>query len=55
MERNRHLDRSGFREIVRIALDMNPTGKRKYGGSEILDSLDPGERIVYAAGNRGLA
>ena len=43
----------GFREIVRIAMEMNPSGKRKYSGSEILNSLRSGERIVYAAGNRG--
>jgi hypothetical protein len=48
-----HLDPKGFEEIVRIATEMNPSGKRKYSGSEILTSLRSGERIVYAAGNRG--
>src|SRR5207249_2593526 len=27
---NRHLDPEGFEEIVRIAMEMNPSGKRKY-------------------------
>ena len=50
---DRHLEQEGFEEIVRIAMEMNPSGKRKYSGSEILNSLRPGERIVYAASNRG--
>ena len=49
----RHLERAGFEEIVTIAMEMNPSGKRKYAGSEILDSLQPGERIVYATRKRG--
>jgi len=48
-----HLEREGLEEIVRIAMAMNPSGKRKYAGSEILSSLRSGERIVYAAGNCG--
>ena len=48
----RHLDLEGFEQIVRTAIEMNPSGKRKYSGSDILRSLRPGERIVYAAGNR---
>jgi hypothetical protein len=50
----RHLDREGFEEIVRISMQMNPSGKRKYIGSDILKSLVPGERIVCATGNRGV-
>ena len=50
---DRHLEREGFEEIVRLAMEMNPSGKRKYLGSEILNSLRPGERIVYATGNCG--
>jgi len=50
---SRHLDRGGFEEIVRVAMEMNPSGRRKYSRSEILSSLRSGERIVYAAGNRG--
>ncbi len=51
--RGRHLDLDGFEEIVRLAMGMNPSGKRKYSGDEILSSLRSGERIVYASGNRG--
>ena len=50
---DRHLEHDGFEEIVRLAMEMNPSGKRKYFGGEILSSLRSGERIVYAAGNRG--
>ena len=49
----RHLEQKGFETIVRLAMEMNPSGKRKYSGSEILNSLRSGERIVYAAGNCG--
>ena len=35
----RHLEREGFRKIVREAMEMNPSGKRKYSESEILSSL----------------
>jgi hypothetical protein len=49
----RHLEISGFEEIVRLAMEMNPSGRRKYSEDEILSSLRSGERIVYASGNRG--
>lgn len=49
----RHLEREGLAEIVRIAMTMNPSGKRKYSEREILNSLFPDEGIVYATGNRG--
>jgi hypothetical protein len=49
----RHLDLGGLEEIIRLAVSMNPTGKRKYSGSEILNSLRSGEGIVYATGNCG--
>jgi LAGLIDADG endonuclease len=49
----RHLELEGLEQIVRLAMEMNPSGKRKYFGSEILSSLRPGERIVCATGNRG--
>ena len=48
-----HQAREGFEEIVRVAMEMNPSGKRKYIGSEILKSLRSGERIVCATGNCG--
>jgi len=34
-----HLQPEGFEQIVRWAMEMNPSGKRKYRGEEILDSL----------------
>ena len=49
----RHLDPSGFVQIVGLAMEMNPSGKRKYSGTEILNSVRSGEGIVYAAGNCG--
>jgi hypothetical protein len=52
---NKHLELEGFEQIVELAMGMNPSGKRKYSGSEILTSLRPGERIVCATGNRGIA
>jgi hypothetical protein len=33
-----HFKREGFEKIVRIAMEMNPSGKRKYFGDEILSS-----------------
>jgi hypothetical protein len=53
MAEGQHLKVEGFQRIVAIATEMNPSGKRKYSASEILSSLGPGERIVYAAGNCG--
>jgi hypothetical protein len=50
----RHLEIEGLKEIVTLATRMNPSGKRKYSGSEILSSLRSGEGIVYATGNRGI-
>ncbi len=50
----RHLTISGLEEIVKLAMKMNPSGKRKYFGSEILTSLRSGEGIVCAPGNRGI-
>ena len=48
-----HLELTGFEQIVRTAMEMNPSGKRKYSGNEILSSCRSGERIVYATGNCG--
>ena len=48
-----HLKQEGLEEIVRLAMEMNPSGMRKYTGSDILKSLRSGERIVYATGNCG--
>ena len=49
----KHLETEGLSEIVQVAMEMNSSGKRKYRASDILTSLGSGERIVYAAGNRG--
>ena len=35
----KHLEREGFEEIVRVAMEMNPSGKRRYTAGEILNSL----------------
>ena len=50
----KHLEKSGLIEIVQLAMQMNPTGKRKYSGDEILSSLRSDEGIVYATSNSGL-
>jgi hypothetical protein len=47
----RHLEVDGLVEIVSLAMQMNPSGKRKYSGSEIINSLQSGEGIVCATGN----
>ena len=39
MARGGHLDEEGFAEIVKLSMDMNPSGKRKYSESDILRSL----------------
>ena len=49
----RHLEPDGLIDIVNLAVQMNPSGKRKYSASEILNSLRGGEGIVYAVGNHG--
>jgi len=36
---DRHRELDGFRRIVRLSMEMNPSGKRKYFGNEILSSL----------------
>jgi hypothetical protein len=50
----KHLELEGFSQIVQLAMEMNPSGKRRYGASEILNSLGSGEGIVCATGNRGI-
>jgi hypothetical protein len=49
----RHLESTGLIRIVGLAMGMNPSGKRKYSGTDILNSVRSGEGIVYAAGNCG--
>ena len=49
-----HTQLDGFECIVRTAMQMNPSGKRKYAEDEILNSLRSGEGIVCATGNGGV-
>ena len=35
----KHLEWEGFEEIVRTAMEMNPSGKRKYQASDLLNRL----------------
>ncbi len=53
MSEGRHREVDGFGMIVKLSMEMNPSGKRKYFGSEMLKSLQSDERIVYATSNRG--
>ena len=46
----RHRTQEGFAEIVKVAMGMNPSGRRKYSEDEILNSLRSGEGIVCAHG-----
>ena len=39
MQQRRHLQVDGLQQIVRLAMRMNPSGKRKYTESDILKSL----------------
>jgi hypothetical protein len=39
MVRGEHLVRSGLQEIVQLAAQMNPSGKRGYEPARIIDSL----------------
>jgi LAGLIDADG DNA endonuclease family protein len=50
VSRGEHQERDGLKEIVELAMQMNPSGKRKYASSDILGSLGSGEGIVCAAG-----
>ncbi len=47
-----HRSRVGLREIVVLAREMNPSGKRRYDASAVLEQLQ-GEGIVCASGNGG--
>ncbi len=46
----RHRIQDGFAEIVKAAVRMNSSGRRKYSEDEILSSLRSGEGIVCAHG-----
>ena len=45
-----HKTQDGFERIVKVAMRMNSSGRRKYSADEILSSLRSGEGIVYARG-----
>jgi LAGLIDADG endonuclease len=49
-----HRSRVGLAQIVELARDMNPSGRRRYDAEAILASLRQGEGIVCASGNRGV-
>ena len=53
MSEGKYREVEGFETIVRLAMEMNPSGKRKYFGIELLNSVRSDERIVYATSNRG--
>jgi LAGLIDADG DNA endonuclease family protein len=53
MRRGAHRSRDGLVQIVSIARQMNPSGKRRYEADEVLAQLLQGEGIVCASGNRG--
>src|SRR6202522_1555141 len=38
MSEGKHREIDGFEKIVRLSMEMNPSGKRKYFGSEMLSS-----------------
>ena len=46
----KHQEPDGLKKIVELAMQMNPSGKRKYVSSDILRSLGTGEGIVCATG-----
>jgi hypothetical protein len=48
-----HRSRKGLSEIVELASEMNPSGKRRYSRELILAKLRQGEGIVCASGNGG--
>jgi len=50
MAASEHQTQDGFERIVKVAMRMNSSGRRKYSADEILNSLRSGEGIVYARG-----
>lgn len=39
MKQGEHLSKKGFKKIIKIAFQMNPSGKRKYSLDDIIQSL----------------
>jgi hypothetical protein len=52
MAEGEHRRREGLVRIVELAREMNPSGKRRYDASAVLEQLQ-GEEIVCASGNGG--
>jgi LAGLIDADG endonuclease len=52
MAEGEHRGREGLIRIVELARGMNPSGKRRYDASAVLEQLQ-GEGIVCASGNGG--
>jgi LAGLIDADG endonuclease len=48
-----HRTTNGLAQIVELAAEMNPSGKRRYRAEAILAKLRQGEGIVCASGNGG--
>ena len=48
VDAGKHLTPEGFQQIVRMAMEMNPSGKRKYLPGQILNSLRLDRRMVCA-------
>jgi LAGLIDADG endonuclease len=48
-----HRSRTGLIEIVELAREMNPSGRRRYDAGAIIATLCQGEGIVCASGNGG--
>jgi hypothetical protein len=48
-----HRTPAGLIEIVELAREMNPSGRRRYDAEEIIAKLRQGEGIVCASGNGG--
>jgi hypothetical protein len=54
MAAGEHRRPAGLVEIVELAAQMNPSGKRRYRTEDILAKLRQGEGIVCASGNGGI-
>ena len=52
LEGRKHLSREGLREIARLAVTMNPSGKRRFQLTELIDYTST-EDIVSATSNGG--
>ncbi|SRR5712691_9491554 len=53
MAEGAHRTRNGLLQIVKVAREMNPSGRRRYDAEAIITRLLQGEGIVCASGNGG--